>query len=163
MALNISLKLARLIRARAYAGGTLRRAERRLLKLQEQLAIAESEYGVARAEVAKLDVQFVDYTSIDPSQIRRIGPKPRRGKLRHGAFSTEILRYLRDVGRPVSTQEIILQMETVFSLSPVFGEERAFRRSKTRRRLREFGERGVIRRLHNLHDNQVGVWEWVQT
>jgi hypothetical protein len=162
MALNISHKLARLIRDRAYAGGALRRAERQAHKLQGQLTVAEGEHAAASAAVAKLDEQLAAYLSIDPTQIRQIGRTPRRVQLRFGAFNAELVRYLRDAGRPVSTQEIILQMETVFSLPPAFGEERDLRRRKTARRLRGFAARGVVRRLHDPSDNQVGLWAWVK-
>ncbi len=162
MARAISLKLARLIRERAYAAGELKKAARKAKALRLALEDAEAERMRAAAALQEIDVKLDKYPSIKPVLIRSIEAHPRRVELTHGAFTRELIRFLRTAQRPVTTQEIIEYQLRVFDLRKGnTAQEREWFRNKTSKRLRVMSEKGAIQRLHKRGDNKLGLWLWI--
>ena len=162
MARAISLDLARLIRERAYAAGELKKAAKKAKALRLALEVAEAERMRAAASLLKIDVKLGKYPSIKPVLIRSIEAHPRIVELTHGAFTRELIRFLRTVQRPVSTQEIMEYQLRVFNLREGDTvQERDWFRRKTCRRLRVFASKGVLQRLHELDEGKLGLWLWV--
>ena len=161
MALLISHELARLISARAYATGDVRKAEHRVRALRLQAELAEKICLQAKSALAAIDSQLSQHKSIDTSHIRAISRRPRRLQLSHGAFTREIIRYMKTANRPVTSIELKDYLSRVFpALKQETVEEREFLKQKLSRRIRNIAEKGVIQRLHDPEKNDIGVWLW---
>jgi hypothetical protein len=162
MARAISLELARLIRERAYAAGDLKKEVEKAKILRLALEDAETECIRAQAVLKKIDEKLGNYPSIKPTLIRSIEAHPRRVELTHGAFTRELIRFLRTARRPVSTSEVIEYQLRVFDLEEgSTGEERKWFRNKTSKRLRVMSDKGVIQRLHERKTTKLGLWLWI--
>jgi hypothetical protein len=162
MARYISLDLARLIRDRAYTSGEIEKAARKAQALRSELAIVEAQHAQAKAELADIDARLKDYPSIKPARIRVIKGRPRRLKLTHGAFTREMVRYLREANGPVSTYELRIHLSEVFGIQEgTTLAEREWFRKKVARRLRHIADKGALQRLHNPDANDIGVWVWI--
>jgi hypothetical protein len=162
MALHISHELARLISDRAYATGDVRKAERRLSALRLQVELAEKSSIQAKSALAAIDSQLGQHKSIDTSHIRAISKQPRRLHLAHGAFTREIIRYMKTANRPVTSTELKDHLGSVFpALTQKTVEERKFLKQKLSRQIRKITEKGAIQRLHDPEKNSIGIWLWI--
>jgi hypothetical protein len=163
MALHISHELARLIRERAYAAGTLAKAEDEIARFQQQLREAERLRDVAKAELMRQNALLARYPTIKVHSIRAIRPQPRRLKIAHGAFTKEMVRYLREAKRPVGTGELRDYLFAVFEIERgSTAEEREWQRTKVCKRLREMVKRNVVLRVNarSLGRGRHGLWLW---
>lgn len=162
MARAISLELTRLIRERAYASGGLKKAAKKAKTLRLALEDAEAERIRAEASLKELDGKIGKYPSIKPTKIRSIEAHPRRVEMTHGAFTREMIRFLRTAQRPVSTQEIIEHQLRVFDMEEGgTSEEREWFRNKTGKRLRVMSDKGAVQRLHERKTTKLGLWLWI--
>jgi hypothetical protein len=162
MARKISLKLARLIRERAYTSGALVKAGRRMSILRKEMEEAERQYTATSAYLAEIDIALAKHPSIQPNRIRPIEPSPRRLELRHGAFSQEIVRYMRTSEQPVCSGALLNHLCDVFSMSK--GDtpsERKWLLCKLRHSLRAIEAKGAIQRLHERKTTKAGLWLWI--
>jgi chromosome segregation ATPase len=168
MANYVGTSLARLIRARSYAGG-----ER--LALEEQLAASATKLREAEAahsaltqalatlltRIADLDAQIKARSEIRAEEIRALKATPKRVKCRHGSMISELVRLFREAGRPLSTVEIRDHMATRFRLSLETVEERTVARQWARDKIKSLLRKGAVVRLHDPSESRSGLWLWV--
>ncbi len=164
MAKYISAELARLIRSRAYASGALNKARREIAQLNHQLCELRDKEEDLAARLSNINIELGRYSSINPARIRPIATNPHTSSIPRGVFTAELVRYMRQVKRPVSTYELEQYLLPVFGLSPRMAKERERLHRKVRKCLRMISAKGAIRRLHDPESRDgktVGLWQWI--
>lgn len=163
MARYIGAELSRLIRERAYTSGALKRTKRSITQLnRELLELREKEKEIA-VRLAKVDTALGKFASIEPARIRAIAANPHTSNLPRGVFTRELVRYMRDRERPVSTFELEQYLFGVFGISPQAAKEKERLHRKVRKCLRVISAKGAIKRLHDPESRDgktVGLWLW---
>jgi hypothetical protein len=163
MARYISAELCHLIRKQAYTAGALNKIRRSILQLDRQLLeLRDKEEDIAD-RLAKLNVKLSRYSSIDPARIRPIAANPHTSSLPRGIFTKELVRYMREMKRPVSTYELECHLFSVFGFAPETAKERERLHRKVRKCLRVISAKGAIKRLHNPKSGDgttMGIWLW---
>lgn len=161
MANHVGLKLSRLIRERAYLGGSLPVLEKKVAEREAELNLARQNLQHVLDQINTIDKDIAAQSAIDASDIRPIRRTPRRLQVRHGTFTRELLGILRESPSPLSTEEIIRHMAEVFNLPRNTPIDRDDTRRRVTKRLRVFVAKNAIERLHEPTGNGLGLWRWI--
>lgn len=163
MSRRIGQQLCQLIRDKAYATGALHKVRREIADLNGQLCVLRDNEKNLATTLAHLDVRLAKYAGIDPSRIRAITANPHTTNIPRGVFTREVVRYMSESRRPVSTFELEKHLFTVFGFSPETPKEREQLHRKVRKCLRIATAKGAIKRLHNPRSRDgktLGLWQW---
>ena len=167
MANPIGNPLSRLIRQRGYAGGELNTLDKQLEAATAALHEArfvcrnlrKSRQAIIK-QMAELDVKITTQSAIRTEEIRAMRFVPKRFSCRHGSIVSELVKYLKEAGRAVTTHEIVDHMVGLFNLPVSTPQERRYARKWVTGKINLLARKGVVCRLHDPTDNLTGLWLW---
>lgn len=167
MANHVGPTVSRLICERAYRAGDLKRLSRKEMDAKGTLRAAIAELRSVRREkllvtarITEIDEAICVRAVLNIDQIRSIHSTPRTGPFRHGEFTAELVRLLKEAERPLPTSAIIQSMVVSFGLPYDTPTDREATRRRVVERLRVIARRGAIQRLHATDRNIEGLWRW---
>lgn len=168
MATSIGYAVSRLIRQRSYAGGELKRAEKKLEQATAVLRSAQAQHRAAKKEmqavlkqIAELDGEIEAQSAIDVGDIYARKATPKRHTRKWGRHLVEIIHVLRAAeGKLVTTTQVVAHMADLYGLPQTTAEERRFARKWVTAKLSYLARRGAVERHHDLAGNSPGLWRW---
>jgi len=168
MANHVGVQVSRLIRERSYAGGEKLKLEDQLAAVAIQIQEAEaayaslqSAYRVLMARMEYLDEQIKAKIDVRTEDILARQATPKRVRCRHGSMNAELVRFLRDAGRALSTAEIQAHMTTRFGVPTGTAKERESARYWVRDKIKYLVDKDAVAKVHDPAEPGVGLWLWI--
>lgn len=161
MGTRLGTKLNRLIKERAYLGGTISILNSELARIQLLAEAKVAELTVANSRLAEIDRLITEYSAIKPEDIRAIREKRRRVKGEHGKLILELTMLLKSKNGPVDTRDMVTHIVNKYSFPMTNAAERRSARAAVNGPLNKLKKLGIVQRLPSASGSSAGRWLWI--